>query len=190
MVALTFDCGSDDAAVSRIVETLQAQGVPATFFLTGRWVERFPSDAKRIAASFRVGDHTYSHPHLTQYSDAGVRDEITHGASVVTSVTGRDTHPLLRFPYGDRDQRTLRIAASLGYVSIYWAIDTLGWQGKKAGRSVDSVVNRVVGGLRPGAIVLMHVGTAEDGTTLDADALPQIIAAVRAHGYGFAEIRL
>lgn len=44
-------------------------------------------------------------------------------------------------------------------------------------------------GLRPGEIVLMHVGQhPTDGSTLDADALPTVIEALRAKGYGFTTL--
>jgi hypothetical protein len=46
----------------------------------------------------------------------------------------------------------------------------------------------ILGGLEPGEIVLMHVAAANDGTTLDADALPAVIDALRARGYGFTNI--
>ena len=50
--------------------------------------------------------------------------------------------------------------------------------------SAEEVQRRVVGALRPGAIVLMHVGSnPDDRTTFDADALPRIIDAIRAQGY-------
>jgi peptidoglycan/xylan/chitin deacetylase (PgdA/CDA1 family) len=45
------------------------------------------------------------------------------------------------------------------------------------------------GALRPGAIVLMHIGSnPDDGTTLDADALPGMIGLMRAAGYGFVTL--
>jgi peptidoglycan-N-acetylglucosamine deacetylase len=63
-------------------------------------------------------------------------------------------------------------------------VDTLGWQGTSGGRSVASVVERVRQGLRPGAIILMHIGAnPNDGSTLDADALGQVITLIRAQGY-------
>ena len=43
--------------------------------------------------------------------------------------------------------------------------------------------------LRPGQVVLMHVGSnPDDGTTLDADALPMVISRIRAAGYGFVDL--
>lgn len=183
VVALTVDCGGDAAAIPRIVSALEEADAPATFFLTGRWVEAFPSESRRIAARYPLGNHTYTHPHVTSLSDADVRSEIQRAADAIRSVTGASTEPLFRFPYGERDERTRRLVAALGYRSVYWTVDTLGWKGRTGGRSVDTVVARVMDALAPGAIVLMHAGAAQDGSTLDADALPEILRRVRAAGY-------
>jgi peptidoglycan-N-acetylglucosamine deacetylase len=48
--------------------------------------------------------------------------------------------------------------------------------------------SRVVAGLVPGEIVMMHLGSSRDGTTIDADALPVVIRAVRARGYRFVTL--
>ena len=45
-----------------------------------------------------------------------------------------------------------------------------------------------LGVLQPGEIVLMHVGASKGGSTLDADALPGVIAELRARGYAFATV--
>jgi gamma-D-glutamyl-L-lysine dipeptidyl-peptidase len=183
VVALTFDAGGNNAGVAPILQALADAKVPATFFLTGRWTEVYPDDAKRIAASYGIGNHTFSHPHLTQLTDAQVKDEITHCANVVKNATGRDPRPLFRFPYGNVDARVLADAHALGYGGIRWTVDTLGWEGRSNGQSEATVLQRVLGSLRPGEIVLMHVGAATDGTTLDASALPSIIRELQARGY-------
>jgi peptidoglycan/xylan/chitin deacetylase (PgdA/CDA1 family) len=57
------------------------------------------------------------------------------------------------------------------------------------GQSVGSVTSRALGHLEPGEIILMHVGSvAADNSTLDADALPGIISAMRARGYHFVTL--
>ena len=188
MVALTFDAGGNDAGVASILATLGARGVPATFFLTGRWTEIYPQQARRIAAAYTVGNHTQTHPHLTDLPDGEVAAEVTGAEQAIRDATGRDPRPLFRFPYGDVDARVLADVHGLGYGGIRWTVDTLGWEGRGAGQSVDSVVARAVGGASPGEIVLMHVGSAQDGSTLDADALGRIIDGLRAKGYGFASI--
>ncbi|MCZ2860607.1 polysaccharide deacetylase family protein [Blastococcus sp. VKM Ac-2987] len=189
VVALTFDAGADSAGLSSILGTLAAERVPATFFLTGRWAAGEPAAVAAIrAAGHRVGNHSTSHPHLPQLSDGAIRDEVL-GAERTLRAAGADPRPLFRFPFGDRDARTIAAVNDLGYVAVRWTVDTLGWQGTSGGRSVQSVVDRVDGALRPGAIVLMHVGGhPDDRSTLDADALPDVIERIRAAGYGFVTL--
>jgi peptidoglycan-N-acetylglucosamine deacetylase len=188
-VALTFDAGANADAVASIRETLTSTGVPATFFLTGRWVTAYPGHAASLGGSYTIGNHSQRHLDLTRETDEVVVAEITDAEEVIAAATTTDPHPWFRFPYGARDARTLAIAADLGYRSVRWTVDTLGWQGTTGGMSADRVVQRVMDALQPGAIVLMHVGShPTDGSTLDADALPEMIERIRAAGYGFVTL--
>jgi len=140
-------------------------------------------------AGYRIGDHTITHPHLTQQSDAAVRQEILGAARQITAVTGKNPAPLFRFPYGDADERVISIANSLGYVPVRWTVDTLGWKGTSGHITPEIVTSRVLGALRPGEIVLMHVGSnPDDRSTLDADALLQLISRLKARGYSFVTL--
>jgi peptidoglycan/xylan/chitin deacetylase (PgdA/CDA1 family) len=190
VVALTFDAGANADAVASILATLRREGVSATFFLTGNFVRDFPAAARSIAAAgFRIGDHTITHPYLTQLSDAAGRHEIVGGAQQIISVTGKNPAPLFRFPYGDADTRTIAVANQAGYVPVRWTVDTLGWEGTAGHISASVVVSRVLAAARPGEIVLMHVGSnPDDHTTFDADALPQVISGLRAQGYSFVTL--
>jgi peptidoglycan-N-acetylglucosamine deacetylase len=190
VVALTFDAGGNDAGVAAILATLAAQHVPATFFLTGLWTRQYPAEAQAVSGAHAVGNHTQTHAHLPGLGDAAVATEITQAEQAIRDTTGQDPRPLFRFPYGDSDTRTLQDVHALGYGAIGWTVDTLGWEGRKAGQSVASVVQRVLRNLGGGEIVLMHVGSAPDGTTLDADALAQVIDALRVRGYGFVSVPL
>lgn len=183
VVALTFDAGGNNAGVAPILAALKAAGVPATFFLTGRWTEVYPKDARTIADSYGIGNHTYDHPRLTTLNDSQVREQISHAQSVIQAATGKDPRPLFRFPYGNTDARVLADAHALGYGGIRWTVDTLGWEGRNNGQSAATVEQRVLNALQPGEIVLMHVGAANDGSTLDADALPKVIADIQQRGY-------
>lgn len=182
VVALTFDGGGNDGGAFSILRTLGRQRAPATFFLTGQWARSYPGLARMIGTRYLVGNHSLDHPHLTRLASADVRREITAAEVLIRSKTGDDPRPLFRFPYGDDDARTIAIANSLGYVAVRWTVDTLGWEGRAAGRPAD-LVRRVLQRLQAGAIVLMHLGRAPDGTTFDADALPALVTAIRAHGY-------
>ena len=186
-VALTFDGGSNDGGAFSILRTLARDHVAATFFLTGRWADTYPGLARRIGRTYLVGNHTLDHPHLTRLDANAVRSEITAAARLIRSRAGVDPLPLFRFPYGDADARTISIANSLGYVAVRWTVDTLGWEGRAAGSRAD-LVRRVLRRLQPGAIVLMHLGRGPDGTTPDADALPSLIAVLRARGYALVTL--
>jgi peptidoglycan-N-acetylglucosamine deacetylase len=186
VVVLTLDAGGDSLGAWHILRTLQRKHVVATFFVTGRWVNANPTLARFIGRRYPVANHTYHHLPMTQLSDAAVAREITTGAQAIRRRTGADPRPLFRFPYGDSNSHVVAIANRLGYVSIRWTVDTLGWMGA-AHQSVSGAIQRVVDNLRPGAIILMHVGSAGDvdHSTIDAHALPGVIDAVRRHGYSF-----
>ena len=191
-VALTFDAGANADGVPKIRAALQRALVPATFFLTGRWAGLFPAQANEIAvAGFAVGNHSMTHPSFTPLSDAAIRTEVVSAATAILRANGVSAAPLFRFPYGDRDARTIGTVNGLGYVPVRWTVDTLGWEGTSGGSSVAQVVARVLGALRPGQIVLMHVGShPTDHSTLDADALPTVISELRARGYTFVTLRM
>jgi peptidoglycan/xylan/chitin deacetylase (PgdA/CDA1 family) len=189
LVALTFDAGANADGVPSILATLQRTGTPATFFLTGTWADQFQSQARQIATRYPVGNHTWSHPHLTTLPDAAVRDQVLRGEQAILGATRYQPRPMFRFPFGERDARTLGIVNGLRYGSIRWTVDTLGWKGTSGGQSVQAVVTRVLANLQPGEIVLMHVGShPTDHSTLDADALPTVIAELQRRGYGFTTI--
>jgi peptidoglycan/xylan/chitin deacetylase (PgdA/CDA1 family) len=186
VVALTFDAGANADGVPSILSTLEATNTPATFFLTGRWTDNNPELARRIAARYPVGNHSISHPYFTKLTDAQLREEVLGAEATITEVTGSSTRPFFRFPYGDRDARTIRLVNEAGYGSFRWTVDTLGWKGTSGGMTTSVVVDRVIETARPGQIVLLHVGShPTDRSTLDADALPEIIEQLHAQGYRF-----
>lgn len=189
VLALTFDGGSTSAGTDSILATLAAKDVVATFFLTGDFADAYPAAARRIAATYPVGNHTQNHPDLTTLSDARVRSELAQGREAIQRATGVDPRPYFRFPFGAVDARRIALVNDACYVPFRWTTDTLGWQGTSGGRSAASVTKRVLDGARPGGIVLMHLGAhPTDHSTLDAEALPGLIDALRAQGYTFVTL--
>jgi peptidoglycan/xylan/chitin deacetylase (PgdA/CDA1 family) len=189
VVALTFDAGGDAAGLPSILATLAAQHVPATFFLTGSWTTANPAGVPAIVAGgHRIGNHSITHPHFTALSDQQIAAEVL-GAQKTIRSAGADPRPFFRFPFGDRNVRTIVDVNALGYLAISWTVDTLGWEGTAGGMSAQQVADRAVAALRPGEIVLMHVGAnPDDSTTFDADALPGMIQRMRAAGYAFVTL--
>lgn len=189
VVALTFDAGANSAGLPKILAALSAKGVAGTFFLTGNWAALNPGGVGQIVSSgHRVANHSMTHPGFTSLPDALVAQQVL-GAEQAIMAAGADPRPFFRFPYGVRDARTIEAVNNLGYVAVRWTVDTLGWKGTSGGINTQTVTDRVLAGLRPGEIVLMHIGSnPEDGSTLDADALPGIIERISAAGYAFVTL--
>jgi peptidoglycan/xylan/chitin deacetylase (PgdA/CDA1 family) len=187
VVALTFDGGGNADAAKSVLATLKLDAVPATFFLTGHFVQSFPLLARAIGRRYPVANHTVDHLDMRRLSTAAATREVTQADAMIRRTTGRETRPLFRFPYGARDARTLGIVHRLGYVSVRWTVDTWGWMGF-AEQTVAGAQRRVLDNLVPGEIVLMHLGSARDHSTIDSRALPGVIRAVRRRGYRFVTL--
>jgi peptidoglycan/xylan/chitin deacetylase (PgdA/CDA1 family) len=187
VVALTFDGGGNADGAKTVLSVLRREHVRGTFFLTGHFVRSYPLLARVIGRRYPVANHTVNHLDMRRLSTAAATREITQAQRMILRATGRDPRPLFRFPYGSRDARTLAIVRRLGYVSVRWTVDTWGWTGLQL-QSVAGARRRVIQHLVPGEIVLMHLGSSRDRSTIDSDALPGVIRAVRARGYRFVTL--
>lgn len=168
-IALTYDAGSEAAGAAAILDVLKKHKVVSTFFLTGKWVERYPDLAKRIAdEGHEIANHSYSHPDLTKLPPEEVIKEVREGEEAIRRVTGKETRPLFREPYGafSEEQRRLVQRAGFSY-SIYWDNDTLDWQFP----GVETLVTRIKERSQNGSIVLMHLNSMETAAASDT-AIP------------------
>lgn len=182
VVALTFDAAYDPAPLKGILAALADAGADATFFLTGEFVRDFPSYTKLILdAGYPIGNHSYTHPDFTELSDDEMRSEIVKTTAALVKLGAPDPLPLFRAPYGALNKRVLSVLAGEGYVSVYWTIDTLDW---KPERTPEQIRNVVLKNLKPGAIVLMHVGSKQE-----LEVLPGLLEEIAARGYRFVNLR-
>jgi peptidoglycan/xylan/chitin deacetylase (PgdA/CDA1 family) len=170
---------------------LRESGTPGTFFLTGSWIRAFPDQAREVASlGMTLGNHSDTHPHFPALTNAQIATELTASEDSLRAVTGREFDPLFRFPFGDTTPLDIDVVNDQGYVCVRWTVDTLGWKGTSEGMDAAAVLDRVVQAASPGEIVLMHVGAnPDDGSTLDADALPSVIRELRARGYRFVTLQ-
>lgn len=186
VVALTFDAGANADGVDRILPILKENNIKGTFFLTGKFIEKYPDKVRKIVASGGdIGNHTYDHPYLTHLSPEGMKTEIKGAEDAFAKVDGK-FDPFLRAPYGDRNQSVLDTVSGSGYINIRWTVDSLGWKGTSGGQTKTSVEQKVLKNTSPGAIIMMHLGSnPDDKTHLDSEALPAIIEKLRSDGYEF-----
>ncbi len=175
-VALTFDIGLDPDVALQVLEELRKEGVWATFFVAGNWLEKRPEVLQQIAADgHELGNHSYSHRDFTQLTDEQIVEELGRTETLVKRLTGRSTKPYFRPPFGARDGRTLEVAAKAGYRSVYWTLDSGDWL---AGATADKVAKRVLDNVGNGYIVVLHASSRPT-----AQALPRLLAGLKAKGF-------
>ena len=181
IVALTFDDGPSDRYTDRLLNILDGLDIPATFFLIGEHVLRYPSLAQRVAERHEIGNHTWTHPNMSLASAPTATSELSLAAKAIFTVTGR--LPIaFRPPYGAFSGATAMVATGLGYPIVLWDFEF-----NQHGESAAANLERMVRATRPGSIILGH-----DGGTLNCEVvvevLPPLIDGIRTRGFRFVAL--
>lgn len=175
-IALTFDAGSEAGPTPAMLDMLKSAGLHCTFFLSGQFVDAYPELVTRMAADgHELANHSYSHPDFTTISAAEVDSQLARTEARIVGLTGLSSKPFFRFPYGRRSNSLVDRVNADGYLSVSWTVDAYDWEPSRAPQAIYS---RVMSGVSPGAIVLMHCGSPQE-----AQVLPSIINDLRAAGY-------
>lgn len=174
MIALTFDDGPSSAVTGRILNSLEANGGRATFFVVGNRVPGTADVVRRMETlGCEVGNHTYDHKYLTSMNDAQTRSNL--GQTNVNVENACGVTPILMRPTGGYYNATsLATLNSMGMPAVMWSIDTLDWKHRNPNTTVDKVLNQV----QDGDIILMH-----DIYSTSAEAAEVLIPELSARGY-------
>jgi peptidoglycan/xylan/chitin deacetylase (PgdA/CDA1 family) len=180
-VALTFDDGPGPYT-QQVVSVLDRLHVPATFFEVGVSEQYFSAGTSDIVAhGYQIGDHTWSHAPMSQLSLGDQRSQLLNEARTIVKF-GAPFPRLFRPPYGLWNGQTLSLLRKYRMLMVLWTVDTSDY--RLPGTS--SILNSVVSGVQPGAIVLMH--DAGGNRTETVAALPKIVKRLRARGYRFVTV--
>jgi peptidoglycan/xylan/chitin deacetylase (PgdA/CDA1 family) len=176
-VVLTFDDGPWPNTTEQILAILAQRHAPATFFVVGRQVERYPQLVRQeLTAGMTIGTHSYSHPQpFDRLPVAQMREEIARGRRTLQPLGLRPAG--FRPPGGASSATVEATAQGLGYPTVLWSVDPADWQ---PGVTADQLVQRVLAAVRPRAIVLLHDGGGNRSATVAA--LPAIIDGLRRLG--------
>ena len=149
-VGLTFDDGPG-ATTSALLKALTDNGLRATMFNTGANAQANPDLVRQqVAAGMWVGNHSFTHAHLTQLSPPESFQELASTQWVLDRIL-RHEPTLFRPPYGETNDELRSEEQQLGVLEVLWTVDSRDW----AGASVDEIV-AAVASLEPGGIILMH----------------------------------
>ena len=182
-VALTFDDGPDPRSTAALLDLLRTENVPATFFCIGRNVAAHPELTARIAQEGHLlGNHTFTHSNATNFFGlARLTDEMTRTQSAIRDAAG--VAPVyFRPPMGLSNPRVFKAAATLGLKVVGWTARGLDTQV----RDPERVVRRILRGVRPGGIILLHDGNIPPERLLPTMKL--LLAKLREQGYQFARL--
>ncbi len=171
MVALTFDDGPMASVGNRIMDCLAQYGGKATFYVVGNRCPGYAAEMQRMAAEgHEIGNHTYEHKYLQKLGAEQIQYQVNKGSEAIQAVCGV-VPATVRLPGGNKNATVL---ANVNAPMIMWSIDTLDWKTK----NTQSTVDKVLGSVRDGDIVLMHELYSQTG-----DAALQIIPALVERGY-------
>jgi len=185
-IAITFDaCATRthgygfDRHVYRI---LQREHVPATIFVSGRWVEFHAGVMGELAADplIEFGNHSYDHPHMSRLGN----DEMAREVDETEAVLGRyGKHGVaFRPPFGDFNARMLDVVRERGLPVVTWDVVS---GDPAAATTTQGMIREVERHTRPGSIVIFHINGRGWKT---AEALPSILRQLRSRGFTFVHV--
>lgn len=180
VVALTFDDAPRPETTEEIMNILQREDAPATFFVIGKQVERFPTVTQEIDANgFTIGNHTYSHVNLKHVPLADVETEYAATNDAVRELVGHGI-TYCRPPGGDCNFKVEEGAAAVGLKTVMWTDDPADYTMPGEREILDYTLSH----LSDGGIILLH-----DGVDQTIHCLPQLIDDIRARGYKIVPLR-
>ncbi|MFF8537748.1 polysaccharide deacetylase family protein [Streptomyces sp. NPDC015532] len=170
-VGLTFDDGPSSSTGS-LLAALKQNGLRATMFNEGQYAASSPAQVRaQVDAGMWVGNHSYTHPHLVQQSQAQIDSEISRTQQAISGAGG-GTPKLFRPPYGETNATVKAVEAKYGLTEIIWDVDSQDWNGA----STDAIV-QAAGRLTNGQVILMH-----DWPANTIAAIPRIAQGLASRG--------
>jgi peptidoglycan/xylan/chitin deacetylase (PgdA/CDA1 family) len=171
-VALTFDDGPRAGNTQNLLAALRNNGLRATMFNQGEYAASNPALVRaQVDAGMWVANHSYTHPHMTQLSQAQMDSEISRTQSAISSAGG-GTPKLFRPPYGETNATLRAVQQRYGLTEIIWDVDSQDWNNA----STDAIV-AAAARLTNGQVILMH-----DWPANTVAAIPRIAQGLASRG--------
>jgi len=186
VVVITFDACATRLQANGfdrpLYDLLLRERLPATVFVSGRWIETHPAEFGMLAANplIEIGNHSYDHPHMSGLSEGAMSAEVMRTNELIAAY-GRQAVGF-RPPFGDVDAEVVQVVARAGLPTVMWDVVS-GDPGKRATK--ESIERQVLTHARPGSIIIFHINGRAPHT---AEALPEILAALRGRGFSFAPL--
>lgn len=201
-VALTFDADMTADQGPRaasgehfdnpgLIAALRELKVPATVFMTGKWADQYPAEARDLGhdPQFEVANHSWSHYAFTAdcyglptVDSGGMAAEVQRAYTSLRAAGVPHAMPYFRFPGGCYDQRALRALSGLGVTAVQWDVVS----GDAFATDADAVTRQVLDGVKPGSVVIMHCTRSAAPTT--ERVVRTVVPELRKRGYRFVKV--
>jgi peptidoglycan-N-acetylmuramic acid deacetylase len=182
-IYLTFDEGYENGYTGKILDTLKANDVKASFFITYPYFEKeYGLVDRMVKEGHIVGNHTWHHPSMPDVTDDDkLEEEMLKLDREFKEKTGI-AMKYLRPPKGEFSQRTLRISKELGYRNVFWSMAYADWD-IHSQKGPDYARQKVLDNIHNGAVILLHAVSSDNAAALDG-----IIKELKAQEYVFASL--
>ncbi|MGW5233742.1 polysaccharide deacetylase family protein [Streptomyces nodosus] len=202
VVALTFDADmtADQGPRAKagehfdnpgLIDALRQLKVPSTVFMTGRWAEQYPRQARAIGRDrlFEVANHSYSHHSFTGscyglpvLPEERMRSDVERAFTSLRAAGVPRPMPYFRFPGGCYDNKALRAISSLGVTAVQWDVVS----GDAFAKDANAVVQQVLDGVRPGSVVVLHC--TRSAAPVTEQVIRTVVPRLREQGYRFVKV--
>lgn len=175
----------------RLIATLRKLKVPATVFMTGRWAEEYPDEARSIGRDprFEIANHSYSHYAYTDdcyglptVSEDRMRSDLERAYTAFEKAGVANPMPYFRFPGGCYDKAALKELAATGVTAVQWDVVS----GDAFATDADAVTRQVLDGVRPGSVVVMHC--TRSAAPVTEEVVRAVVPELRRQGYRFVKV--
>ncbi|WP_254639561.1 polysaccharide deacetylase family protein [Cohnella sp. GbtcB17] len=179
-VAITFDDGPNPEFTPQILDIFREEGGRATFYMTGDQIERYPDTARLVQnEGHEIGNHTYTHPNLTELDEGAVRAEMVRTGDLIRGKVGVQPSTF-RPPYLATDAQVERIARELGY-AVIGGVNGAARDWDMPG--VEHILNASLAVSEPGSILVFHDGHGDRSQTVEA--VRALVKTLKKEGYVF-----
>lgn len=185
IVALTFDDGPSEERTPALLDLLDKYDVRATFFMTGKNIEKYPEIAKKVyEQGHLVGNHSYDHPRLIFKSPSFIRKQITK-TDVLIQSSGQKYVKYFRPPYTSKFIILPLILKSMNKELVTGTFDPPSEY--ITPYNAQNVANEVIENTKPGSIIYLHDGKSSDKKQF-IESVELIIVGLREKGYRFVRV--
>jgi len=185
-IAITFDaCATKTQGYGfdrQVYRILQRERVPATIFVSGRWVDFHPGVMTELAADplIEFGNHSYDHPHMSRLANHDMELEVDETEAALGRYGKRGV--AFRPPFGDFNARMLDVVRDRGLPVVSWDVVS---GDPAAATTTEGMIREVERHTRSGSIVIFHINGRGHKT---AEALPRILRELRERGFSFVHL--